>query len=677
MSKSSYTCNATCKDFPKEVPSYGDIGGIGVTLAFVITAWIVVIVLVGYYLKVFDPKLDPFRQEGTQKRTKYPNSIDYSVHEMLQSFPWLKHDSKSTSSGSSRLGTVLNSCVLTFADIQIFTSLAILIGAYASVGCDIVAYHWQYMIYLAWLASITHLASLSFLRNHLANNPAKRAWRLVAMCTIQAMLSVAVGLSMTFNKEPWLNDRGGRPARCYFEDLVNPRSMAFQSAIKFIVLLVWGFAIRIAKTFERFEGGLRRTAARLEQRGNRHRRGYSSSTGREWDHTFAHVSLTRRVWSHFSVPILIGFYSVLSIQLDLFTSLLAEVYWLFFTIIWITARLIKLRIPGNQDDSEWTFGQILPIILLVAPLALATEAFYTTSASNEPANNHPEIPVLNTDDIRDLSHIHSPAYRGAFFLAVLSYIEIAVYFVLDQPLTQGIAIPLIVILLSAFILQPVLQLSWVVFITSPRLKRFVDLRILLPDNNPSWTGQDEPLPLSRLDWAIVGTTVSTKIPDPEGNLTSHSMFHQWISSRTLDSDAGFMYPQPNDLTLEKGSMVNPDTGIDTAYEELWHDATPTAVPGEPAVRALVLQTEDDKNGVRGSVVRLGCYAQGLIRVGEHISLERWEWKDGWKRTIRMGDAELPIEKILGEEALKEGDTVDVDGRGWKVIEESGKDGSKL
>jgi len=138
-----------------------------------------------------------------------------------------------------------------------------------------------------------------------------------------------------------------------------------------------------------------------------------------------------------------------------------------------------------------------------------------------------------------------------------------------------------------------------------------------------------------------------------------------------------MYPRPNDLTLEKGSMVNPDTGIDTAYEELWHDATPTAVPGEPAVRALVLQTEDEKNGVRGSVVRLGCYAQGLIRVGENISLERWEWKEGWKRTIRMGDAELPIEKILGEETLKEGDTVGVGGREWKVIEESGKDGSKL
>ncbi|CAF3516846.1 unnamed protein product [Fusarium graminearum] len=213
-------------------------------------------------------------------------------------------------------------------------------------------------------------------------------------------------------------------------------------------------------------------------------------------------------------------------------------------------------------------------------------------------------------------------------------------------------------------------------ITSPRLKRFVDLRILLPDNGS--TDQNDILPFSRLDWAIAGTTVSTQKPDPSGALTSHSTFIQWISSRELGNDAGFMYPQPGeDLTLEKGSMVNPDTGIDTAYEELWHDATPTAVPGEPDVRALVLQTEDEEKGVRGCVVRLGRYAQGLIRVGEEIALERWEWTEGgWKRTVRMGDEELPIEKILGEETLDEDDSVDVSGRTWKVIEASGKTTSK-
>ena len=121
-------------------------------------------------------------------------------------------------------------------------------------------------------------------------------------------------------------------------------------------------------------------------------------------------------------------------------------------------------------------------------------------------------------------------------------------------------------------------------------------------------------------------------------------------------------------------MVNPDTGVDTEYEELWHDATPTAVPGEGAVRALVLQMKDEEKGVRGCVVRLGRHAQGLVRVGERIALERWEWTEGgWKRTVRMGDEELPIEKILGKEDLKEDDGVDVGGRTWKVIEASGRD----
>ncbi|XEV01855.1 hypothetical protein FSHL1_007142 [Fusarium sambucinum] len=206
-------------------------------------------------------------------------------------------------------------------------------------------------------------------------------------------------------------------------------------------------------------------------------------------------------------------------------------------------------------------------------------------------------------------------------------------------------------------------------ITSPRLKRFVDLRVLLSDDDST-----DKLPFYRLDWAIAGTTVSTRKPDPSGALASHSTFLQWISSRELVNDSGFMYPQPGeDLTLEKGSMVNPDTGVDTAYEELWHDATPTAVPGEAGVRALVLQTEDEEKGVRGCVVRLGRYAQGLIRVGDEIALERWEWMEsGWKRTVRMGNEELPIEKILGEETLEEGDDVVVVGRAWKVIEASGK-----
>ncbi|CCT74143.1 uncharacterized protein FFB20_01177 [Fusarium fujikuroi] len=396
MLKLSNTCSSTCKDFPKEIPSYGDIGGIGVTLAFVLTAWMVVVVLVGYYLKVYDPRLDPFRKEGTQKATKYPNSIDFAVHEILQSLPWPKHDSKYISARSSRLGTVLNACVLMFADVQIFTSSHVYNPSHAIGGGS--------------------------------------------------------GLSMTFDGDPWLDSQGGRPAICYFKERIDTTSIAFQSAIKFIILIVWGLAIRIAKTFEGLEGGLRRIASLLEEMVNLDRRLYLDSTGRR-------LGSTPRAWRQLFVPFWIGYLSVISIQLSLFTSLLAEVYWLFFTIIWITTRLVKLRVPSNQDDSKWTFGQVLPIILLIAPLALAIEAFYSSPKAHEPINDQQEISGSNSD-IRELYHIHSPAYRGAFFLAVLSYIEIAVYFVLDQAETQGIATPLFQILTSIFVLQPTLQASW-------------------------------------------------------------------------------------------------------------------------------------------------------------------------------------------------------------------------
>ncbi|KAG5662134.1 hypothetical protein KAF25_004373 [Fusarium avenaceum] len=695
MPKLSSVCSVTCKDFPKEIPPYSDIGGIGVTLAFIVTAWLIVVVLIGYYVKTFDPRLDPFRQEDTQTLCKHPNAVDYSIHKMLRKVPGLGSTSISDSARPPKLKAVLTNCVLMFADIQIFTALAILISAFVSLGCDIVAYRWQYMIYLAWLASVTHMASLSFLRNHLAKNPIKCIWRLTAMTIIQVLLSVAVGLSTTFDGDPWRAEEGGRPAICYFKERPNTKSVAFQSAIKIMILLIWGLAIRIAKMFEGFEGGLRRIASKLYQQSKERQHGTGGTTTDAWEpQSHTPGSLLK--------PFLIALLAMLSIQIDLFTSFLAEAYWLLFSTMWITIELNQLRKWGPRDDSEWSFGQILPLILLVAPVAIALESFYT-----KPNNNVLEItgaPHQNditnyTVHIRDLQHVDTIAYRGALLLAILSYLQTGVYFVVTQQAYGGLITPVIQLLILMLFFNPLLQIihshintmgtisirkyiRWLpdesseptstIVVTSPKLKRFVDLRILLPDNDSSWSGQDDPLPLSQLDWAIAGTTVSTEIPDQDGNLTSHSTFHQWISSRELGSDAGFMYPQPDSLTLEKGSMVNPDTGIDTAYEELWHDATPTAVPGDSQVRALVLQTEDDENGVRGSVVKLGCYVQGLLRVGDGITLERWEWKEGgWKRTVRIGDAELPCEKIVDEEALKEGDAVDIAGRAWNVIEASG------
>lgn len=158
-----------------------------------------------------------------------------------------------------------------------------------------------------------------------------------------------------------------------------------------------------------------------------------------------------------------------------------------------------------------------------------------------------------------------------------------------------------------------------------------------------------------------------------------STFHHWIDSRTVNveaaTDAGYMYPMPRDgddeLVLEKGNMVNPETGMPTDYEEVWIEREVDAVPGDEGSQVVVL---DFDHGVeeRGRVVRVGRLCQGLLRSGDEVVAERWEWneKGGWSRTYLIGqDGALPCSKLLQSSEV---DTIEHDGNTWAVAERSGR-----
>jgi hypothetical protein len=192
------------------------------------------------------------------------------------------------------------------------------------------------------------------------------------------------------------------------------------------------------------------------------------------------------------------------------------------------------------------------------------------------------------------------------------------------------------------------------------------------------------LPLERLDWAIAGTSSSTPKLDGDGKETgvSHGVWHHWINSRTKDvsklSDEGDNYPQEDGLTtLEKGTMVNPATGLDTDYEELWTEVDP--VVGKPeGVYCAALKFEggggEDDMAHRGMIMVLGDYCQGLLRLGDRVSVERWAYTgaemDGdWRLLVKMGNDEMPCKKVFeGLQGLKEGDVVEDGKRRWTVVE---------
>ena len=50
-----------------------------------------------------------------------------------------------------------------------------------------------------------------------------------------------------------------------------------------------------------------------------------------------------------------------------------QVYWLVVSTAWGTLRLAQAKLSVEVDDNEWSFGQILPVFLLIGPLVTAFE----------------------------------------------------------------------------------------------------------------------------------------------------------------------------------------------------------------------------------------------------------------------------------------------------------------
>lgn len=221
-----------------------------------------------------------------------------------------------------------------------------------------------------------------------------------------------------------------------------------------------------------------------------------------------------------------------------------------------------------------------------------------------------------------------------------------------------------------------------IVLTSPE-RRFVDLRIF---KSVASEENDAKVPLARLDWAIAGNSSSEpRFDESQGVHYSHCQWRHWINSRTADTDGaadeGDNFPVPSDvsLTLEKGRMVNPATGVETAYEELWKTGNIDGPPEDEGLVCLVLRWEGpESDGIvrRGLVVRIGQHCQAFAREGDDISIERLQWeKDSgrWVTNARIGSKELPTDFVtmVGRQA-EIGDEVDVGSDCWVVIEKATK-----
>lgn len=113
-------------------------------------------------------------------------------------------------------------------------------------------------------------------------------------------------------------------------------------------------------------------------------------------------------------------------------------------------------------------------------------------------------------------------------------------------------------------------------------------------------------------------------------------------------------------------MVNPDTGRDTPYEELWLDTELDEAKSKDA--CFVVKHEQGAH--RGMIVKLGDFCQGVARRGGEVVAERWEKNDGrWQRTVRIGSGSLVCDELLnGVIKAENGASFTSGGETWAVVE---------
>lgn len=53
-----------------------------------------------------------------------------------------------------------------------------------------------------------------------------------------------------------------------------------------------------------------------------------------------------------------------------------KIWWLIGSFLWGISNLVLTRALSNGEKSDWTFGQVLPVVLLAAPLLAVFEHLY-------------------------------------------------------------------------------------------------------------------------------------------------------------------------------------------------------------------------------------------------------------------------------------------------------------
>jgi hypothetical protein len=100
--------------------------------------------------------------------------------------------SATTKSKLERWSSALNDTIVSFSDQQIVTGISVVIGGLSQLQWGISSYHWQAVVNLAWFSTVTHLITLTVLRDQRSSDIHLKSLRAVGMGALMVLLLCAM-----------------------------------------------------------------------------------------------------------------------------------------------------------------------------------------------------------------------------------------------------------------------------------------------------------------------------------------------------------------------------------------------------------------------------------------------------------------------------------------------------
>ncbi|KAI1841816.1 hypothetical protein JX266_011993 [Neoarthrinium moseri] len=337
-----------------------DISGAGVVLAFILSAYITFFMVLVVYL-------------GGLVDSTLLRPVDRQIFHIQPYSP---------SRRRPQLHASVRKAVLALSDQQIVTGIAIMGAGFQGLRTgSISVYHFQIVLYLAWMSSSVHLSAITLLGTYLQEHRGIMIWRLCGMSILLVML--IIGLVPTISNDWgifWWNGMvDGRtgwaiPAKCFWGKLWGD-GVGPDAPLGFIILAI-SYIWKV--------GGLFSITSTAYNRWVRSPLETLLVLLLKVPATHSDSDLHPRLW-------LWLFRLILGIALPLFVIL--ECVSSFAASLWISLTgllfgTIQVLVPRTQMqpltgslENTWGFGQLVPLILLIQPLGAIMEHVWTKDQS--------------------------------------------------------------------------------------------------------------------------------------------------------------------------------------------------------------------------------------------------------------------------------------------------------